>query len=214
MEIITIEAGPLMTNIYLAIDEETKKAVIIDAPMDCTELIKPYIDKMGLEVSAILLTHTHWDHAADTVQLKDFLNVQVYVHEADEFRLIDPNGNSIFPLPFDIPATKADHYLYDTDIIKFGNTQLTALHTPGHTEGGLCFYDKDSKILFSGDTIFRESIGRIDLPGGSLEKIAKSIKEKLLVLDDETQVFPGHGPSTTIGYERHNNPFFREMGIV
>jgi hydroxyacylglutathione hydrolase len=214
MEIITIEAGPLMTNTYLAIDEETNNAVIIDAPMDCVELIKPYIDKKSIEVTAILLTHSHWDHAAETVQLKNLLNVPVYVHQSDEFRLLDPNGNSIFPLPFEIPSTKADHYLNDKDLISFGNLKLMALHTPGHTEGGICLYNKDSNILFSGDTIFRESIGRIDLPGGSLEKIAKSIKEKLLVLDDETKVYPGHGPATTIGFERHNNPFFREMGIV
>ena len=214
MEIIAIEAGPILTNTYLIIDQESKKAVVIDAPMDSVELIKPIIEDKMLDVVAILLTHTHWDHAADTDALKKLYNAKVYVHQSDEFRLLEPNENSVFPLPFDIPSTKADHYINDNEIISFGNTELKVLTTPGHTEGGLCFYNESAGVLFSGDTIFRESIGRIDLPGGSLEKIAKSIKEKLLVLDDSTKVLPGHGPSTTIGYERKNNPFFREMGIV
>jgi hydroxyacylglutathione hydrolase len=214
MEVITIEAGPLMTNTYIAIDSGSKKAVIIDAPMDSADLIRPYVDSNDLDIIAILLTHTHWDHSADTAELKNIYNAKCYVHRDDEYRLLNPNENSIFPLPFDIQRSKADVYINDSDHIIVGNTALTALHTPGHTEGGVCFYEPQSGILFSGDTIFRESIGRIDLPGGSLERLSNSIKEKLLTLDDDTRVLPGHGPESTIGYERQNNPFFREMGIV
>jgi len=204
MEIIAVEAGPLMTNTYLAIDDESNKAVIIDAPMDCVELLKPYTDEKNIVVTAILLTHTHWDHAADTASLKKLYNAPVYLHQADEFRLLDPNAHSIFPLPFDIPSAKADHYIDDNDKVVFGKSELMVLHTPGHTEGCLCFYNESYGILFSGDTLFLESIGRTDLPGGSLENIAKSIEEKLLVLDDNIKVYPWHGPATTIGYERNN----------
>ena len=214
MEIISIEAGPLLTNTYIAVDDKTKKSVIIDAPMDSISLLKPMIKKRDLEIEAILLTHTHWDHAADTADLKDEYGADVILHKDDLFRLTEPNEHSVFPLPYEIKSASGDRYVDDGDTVTFGNIDLEVLHTPGHTAGGICFWNKEHKVVFCGDTVFRESVGRVDLPGGSADVLAKAIKEKLLSLDDETKLLPGHGPSTTVGYEKKNNPFFRELGIT
>ncbi len=203
-----------MTNTYIAIDEHTNMAMVIDAPMDAVNMIKSYIDEQNLNIVGVLLTHSHWDHAAETADMSEIFDAKVYLHKEDEFRLLKPNENSIFPLPFDIKPSKADVYVKDGDSIPFGNTMLKVIHTPGHTDGSVCYYDDKSAICFCGDTVFRESIGRIDLPGGSYEKISRSIKEKMLILDDNTRLLPGHGPESTIGYERKNNPYFKEMGIV
>lgn len=214
MEIISIEAGPLLTNTYIAIDDKTKKAVIVDAPMDSISLLKPEIDKRELIIEAILLTHTHWDHAAETADLKEEYNADVILHKDDEYRLLEPNEHSVFPLPYEIKSSSGDRYVDDGDVITFGNIELEVLHTPGHTVGGICFSNRQHKVVFCGDTVFRESVGRVDLPGGSADVLAKSIKEKLLSLDDDTKLLPGHGPSTTVGFEKKNNPFFRELGII
>lgn len=214
MKIITIEAGPILTNTYIVFDEHSKKAVIIDAPLDSIEVLRQEIEKQNLIIDGILLTHTHWDHSGDTADLQSLYKAKVYLHKDDEYRLLKPNHYSIFQLPVKIKEASGDVYVTEGNIINFGKCSLQVLNTPGHTEGGICFYSSIDKIVFCGDTVFRDSIGRVDLPGGSFDVLANSIKDKLLVLDDETELLPGHGPKTTVGYERKYNPFFREMGIV
>jgi glyoxylase-like metal-dependent hydrolase (beta-lactamase superfamily II) len=208
MEIIPIESGPVETIGYLAIDNESKEAVIVDTPLESTQAFLSVADEKNARIRAVLFTHSHWDHTADGKEIKQKSGAKVFIHKEDEYRILDPMTHSVLPLPFELEAIKPDEYLNDGDVIDFGNTKLEVLHTPGHTEGGICLVCHSDRVVFTGDTLFRESIGRVDLPGGSMEKISDSIKNKLFSLPDDYTVLCGHGPATTIGHEKNHNPFF------
>ncbi len=208
MQIIQIEAGPVATIGYLVLDSKSKSAVIIDAPFESTAYFDSVITEKELMVEAILLTHTHWDHIADCSKLAELTNAPVYVNSNDFHRLSNPMEHTIFPLPFKIEAVTEVNFVHDIDKIKVGSLEFEVLFTPGHTEGGICFVEHNEGAVFAGDTLFKESIGRVDLPGGSMPVILESINSKLMVLPDNYVVYSGHGPSTTIGWERVHNPFF------
>jgi glyoxylase-like metal-dependent hydrolase (beta-lactamase superfamily II) len=207
MQIIQIESGPVATIGYLVIDTKSMASAIIDTPLDSASQFIPIIEEKGLELEAILLTHTHWDHTADCSKLLNYADVPVYVHEEDNYRLINPMSHTIFPLPFNIEAVTKVQLINTNDKIKIGELEFEVIHTPGHTEGGVCYVEHNEGVIFSGDTIFHSSIGRVDLPGGSESLILHSIKSKLMALPDDYIVYAGHGPSTTIGRERKFNPF-------
>lgn len=207
MEIIKIEAGPVATIGYLVIDVKSKHAAIIDTPLESTTYFNSLIEERNLKVDAILLTHTHWDHIADCNKLSKLTKSNVYVHESDAYRLTDPMSHTIIPLPFNIEAVTDVENVESGSKIKIGSLEFEVIHTPGHTEGGVCYVEHSKGIIFAGDTIFKESIGRVDLPGGSMSEIINSIKTKLMSLPDSFIIYSGHGPSTTIGYERTHNPF-------
>jgi len=205
------ESGPVYTIAYLAGDENTKDAIVIDASKDSAKDIVWVAKEHGFEINALINTHGHWDHTADNYELQQALlprKIPILIHRNDEHWLKDP-GTVMLQLPFSLVPTTADGFLEDGDIIKVGRLQFTVLFTPGHTSGGICLYEPDEKVLFSGDTLFAGSVGRTDLPGGSWEVLMDSIHKRLLVLDDDVVVYPGHGPSTTIGEERLNNPFLQ-----
>ena len=208
MQIIQIEAGPVATIGYLVLDSKSKSAVIIDAPFESTAYFDSVITEKELMVEAILLTHTHWDHIADCSKLAELTNAPVYVNSNDFHRLSNPMEHTIFPLPFKIEAVTEVNFVHDIDKIKVGSLEFEVLFTPGHTVGGICFVEHNEGAVFAGDTLFKESIGRVDLPGGSMPVILESINSKLMVLPDNYVVYSGHGPSTTIGWERVHNPFF------
>ena len=208
MQIIQIEAGPVATIGYLVLDSKSKSAVIIDAPFESTAYFDSVITEKELMVEAILLTHTHWDHIADCSKLAELTNAPVYVNSNDFHRLSNPMEHTIFPLPFKIEAVTEVNFVHDIDKIKVGSLEFEVLFTPGHTEGGICFVEHNEGAVFAGDTLFKESIGRVDLAGGSMPVILESINSKLMVLPDNYVVYSGHGPSTTIGWERVHNPFF------
>jgi glyoxylase-like metal-dependent hydrolase (beta-lactamase superfamily II) len=207
MKIIPVESGPVATNGYLLYDENSLEGVLVDAPPEISSKIINHINEKQIRLKAILLTHSHWDHTADAAAIKKLTNSLLYVHRADEYRLLDQNGNSIFKLPFKIENVKPDSYLNDYDTITFGINTLEVVHTPGHTEGSVCFVEHNEKVVFSGDTLFQNSIGRTDLPGGSTKLILNSIMNRLLILPDSFTVYPGHGIATTIGKEKRMNPF-------
>jgi glyoxylase-like metal-dependent hydrolase (beta-lactamase superfamily II) len=207
MRIIPVETGPIATVGYLVIDESSKEAVIIDAPLDSSKYFAALIDENKIMVAAILLTHTHWDHTAECKKLIDLTGAKVYAHSSDIYRLIDPMNHTIFPLPFIIEPVLNPVPLKHLDIITAGSLEFKVIHTPGHTEGGVCFVESKQKVLFTGDTLFRGSVGRTDLPGGSKDLLIDSIWKEILTLPDQFIVYCGHGPSTTIGWERLNNPF-------
>lgn len=209
MNIIPIESGPVETIGYLVFDELTKDCLIIDTPLESTGRFIEHITQLQLNTKAILLTHSHWDHSAEAPELKRRLGADIYIHPADEYRIIDPMRHKIWPLPFELEPFKADAYLTDNATLKFGSLECLCIHTPGHTEGGMCFYFETDKNLFSGDTLFNMSIGRIDLPGGDFDTIINSINQKLMLLDDDCSVYPGHGSATTIGFERKFNTFLQ-----
>ncbi|MCX6155793.1 MAG: MBL fold metallo-hydrolase [Candidatus Kapabacteria bacterium] len=205
MEIIHVEAGPLATNAYVVYDKLTHGAVLIDAPLEVSSIFESIISENKLNVLGILLTHSHWDHSAEAAQLRRLTNAPIYIHPEDAYRLLDPNKHTIFQLPIDLEPAKPDVLMKHGDIIEIGNIKLEVRHTPGHTEGCVCFVNAENSLVFSGDTLFSGSVGRIDLPGGSKENLINSINNSLLTLGDNFKVYPGHGDSTSIGSERRNN---------
>ncbi len=207
MEITPVEAGPVATIGYLVNDEINHKAVVIDVPLESAEIFDKLIKEKETTLEAILLTHTHWDHSAEAPLLHRLTGAEVYVGQADEFRLIEPDKHSILQLGFELEPYRDAKFLEQGGHFKFGDIDLEVVHTPGHTEGGLCFVDHKNKIIFSGDTLFHGSVGRVDLPGGSGEILMNSITNKLMSLDDGYKVYCGHGPKTSIGFERKHNPF-------
>ena len=195
--------GQLENNMYLVIDEKTKKAVLIDASAFIPEIIAS-VKEFGVDVEYILLTHGHFDHIMGLTELKKALNAKAVICHDD--LIISDNINEFTRLfgglSESVPPTY-EKFVKDGDIITVGDMQIKVIHTPGHTEGGVCYLIEDK--LFSGDTLFRGSVGRTDLFGGSFEELLDSIKNKLFKLDDNITVYPGHGPVTTIGYEKKYN---------
>lgn len=201
--------GPMQTNCYVVSCSETLHAAVIDPSADGRNLAAMLSDE-GLELTHILLTHSHFDHVGGLGQLKEeYPQVPVYCHP-DAFPMLAqaPMQAAFFGLKIpDVP--QPDKMLHEGDTIHIGNVILDVFDTPGHAPGHVSFYHEQQNVIFSGDVLFQGSIGRTDLPGGNYELLIKTIREKLLTLPDETHVLSGHGAVTTIGAERLNNPFLQ-----
>lgn len=206
------ECGPVATNCYLVGNPASKMAYLIDAPYGAFEPVMSTLEREGWNLSDILLTHTHWDHTADCAKLQRATQARVVVHEADLYRLTDPMAHTLWPLPFEIEPVHNATLLTTADriVTLMDGTQFEVLHTPGHTEGGVCFVDLQNDRVFVGDTIFNGSVGRTDLPGGDMETLIASIRTHLFPLPSTMVAWPGHGPETTIGHEKVSNPFAGE----
>lgn len=201
MNILKIPAGILQTNSYLVWEDE--EAFVVD-PGGYNSTILDNIRKHSLQLKYIILTHGHCDHIGGVQWLKDVTGAKV-VSSKDEVEMLeDARINMSVDFGETIEITP-DITVIDREILKVGDMDLEFIMTPGHSKGGMCIKVKEH--LFSGDTLFNSSIGRTDFIGGSMETLIKSIKEKLFVLDDNTKVYPGHMGTTTIGYEKENNPF-------
>ena len=201
--------GPLDVNCYLVWDKSSRDAVLIDPGGDASEIEKE-VRKEGLRVRYIVNTHGHFDHVGGNAQLKDSLGAKVAIHKSDS-ELLENVAHQGSSFGFDSPASPpADIFLEDGTLLKAGDIILRVIYTPGHTEGGISVYIKSEGIIFTGDSLFKDSIGRTDLPGGSFEKLADSIK-KILSLGDGVVVLSGHGPKTTVGEEKRGNPFVIEI---
>ena len=197
--------GQVATNCYFAINEETKEMLVID-PGDSAQMLAEKIKKEGLKPKAVLLTHGHFDHAMAAEELAELFGIPVYAHEAEKDTLED-SGKNVSIMIGRRDSYHADVYVRDEEVLQLAGMELKVLHTPGHTAGGCCYYLEKEKVLFSGDTLFCQSVGRTDFPGGSMSKLVRSIKEKLMALPDEVRVYPGHMGLTTIGTERARNPY-------
>jgi hydroxyacylglutathione hydrolase len=210
MTIKTFTFNPIQENTYLVYDE-TNEAVVIDA--GCVSEIekralKNYIENNNLTLKRVLNTHLHFDHQFGNKFLFTTYGIKPEAGKEDEYLLENVIAQTrSFGMAFDEEAQSIGSYITDNQEIKFGNTTLVALHVPGHSQGHMAFYDQKDGILFAGDVLFRGSIGRTDLPKGDYATLILSITNKLLPLPDSTVVYSGHGPSTTIGFERKNNPF-------
>jgi len=198
--------GPLQCNCSVIGDEATREGMVIDPGDDIDEILA-LIRKHKLQIKQIVITHAHIDHVGGAMKLRAATGAPILLNQNDYalLRMLDTQAAWLgMPTPGKV---EIDHSLGNSDAIKTGSLAATVLHTPGHTEGSLCLHFPAEKKLIAGDTLFAGSIGRTDLPGGSFEKIIRSLHDKLLSLPDETVVIPGHGPLTTIGEERESNPF-------
>ncbi|MDF2546562.1 MAG: fold metallo-hydrolase [Anaerosolibacter sp.] len=207
MIIERIPAGIYAVNCYVLTCEETKKTAIIDPGGDADDIIS-YMKQHHLQPEMIILTHGHGDHIGAIQEIKAQMNIPIYIHKDDGYMLKDPRKNLTSLMGMQEVQVEADIFLSDGDIVELGSLRLHVIHTPGHTRGSICIRVND--VIFSGDTLFAQSIGRTDLDGGSFELIIDSIKRKLMVFNDEIKVLPGHGSSTTIGIERTMNPFVNQ----
>ncbi len=208
MQLTMIPVGPLQTNCYLVACSETAQAALIDPGWSGEELYD-LVQKEGLDLTAILLTHAHFDHTAGAAALKRLSNAPILAHPASRPLLIEAHRHAL-TWGFEIePTPEPDGELAPGQIIEVGTLRFQVLDTPGHAPGHVCFYEPTAKTLFDGDVLFRQGIGRSDLPGGNHRLLMQSIREKLLVLPDETKVYSGHGEPTTIGDERRWNPVLR-----
>jgi glyoxylase-like metal-dependent hydrolase (beta-lactamase superfamily II) len=206
MKIETIVVGPLQVNCYLLICEETGKAAVIDPGADA-ELIMQSVQRAGCDVVMIINTHGHFDHIGANKKIKDATGAELLIH-ADDVKMLEQAAvhASVYGLSFE-ESPMPDRLISEGAPLSVGNLDIQILHVPGHSPGSVCLHVGNNLIV--GDVLFAESIGRTDLPGGDHDLLIRGIREKVLVLADETVVYPGHGPETSIGHEKSSNPFVR-----
>ena len=226
MKIDRLILGAYQTNCYILRESKAAKdCLIIDTGLEAGELVD-FLQRHNLNPVAAILTHGHADHVTGLVALRGrFPHIKVYIHKLDadsplgarlgakpreaEGMLTGEKDNLSALAGVLFSSEPADFSLEEGDVIEQANIKLDVLHTPGHTPGGICLYSKDEGIVFVGDTLFADSVGRTDMPGGSATQLIKSIKQKLCTLPDETIVYPGHGPQTTIAQEKAHNPYLQ-----
>ena len=206
MRIETLVLGDVRTNCYLLINEETLETIVVDPADRADVIVRKAVDE-GLSLKAVFLTHGHGDHILAVSDLKRDFGVKVYAAEAEEGLLLDPAQNLSKALFGAAVTVKPDVLLEDGQVFEEAGMSFRMLFTPGHTPGGCCYYVRSEGVLFSGDTLFANSVGRTDFPGSSSSSLISAIKDKLMTLPDDTRVYPGHMGETAIGHERKNNPF-------
>ena len=206
MKIKYAPLGQLGANFYIVTDETANEMFVVD-PGDCADVIKELINDTGATLKYIVLTHAHTDHIGALDDIKKAFDVPIVIHRDEADRLNDGASNLCPAFGQKSPSAKADICVNDGETLNVGKSTIRFLHTPGHTPGSMCVLFDDK--LISGDTIFYTSIGRTDLPGGSYEALCTSIKKKIYTLNPGTVIYPGHGETTTVGYEIMYNPFVK-----
>ncbi|MEE0751793.1 MBL fold metallo-hydrolase [Frisingicoccus sp.] len=205
IEIKMMVLGPVQTNCFFLINEDTKELLIID-PADRAQGIIDWIQSEGLKPVAILLTHGHFDHIMAVEGLRKEYQIPMYASKDEVEVLANPQLN-VSTMMGAYVSMKADELFADGDVLELAGMKLKVISTPGHTIGSVCFYIEEEKMLISGDTLFEASVGRTDFPTGSSRQLINSIKTRLFILPEDVNVFPGHGEVTSIAYEKTHNPF-------
>jgi hydroxyacylglutathione hydrolase len=201
-----LETGPLMTNCYIVGDSESKQAVVVD-PGGHVGAIISALERNGLQCKHIVNTHSHFDHVGGNKDLKKQTGADILIHQAEAPMLTQLAGQGrIFGISID-NSPAADETIDEGDVIEAGAIRLNVLHTPGHSPGSISLVIEGEGKILVGDLVFQGSVGRTDLPGGSMNTLVKMVREKIFSHPDETRLYPGHGPATTVGVERQSNPF-------
>ncbi len=210
MKIDRLILGAFESNCFIIRSSESAEdCLIVDAGLGADKLIN-FLQEHKLNPVSIVLTHGHIDHIEGVAALRtEFPDIKVYIHKLDAEMLTDPHSNLSAMTGVAFCVEPADFLLEEHSTIEQSDVKLSVLHTPGHTPGGICLYCEDEGIVFTDDTLFADSIGRTDFPNGNTEQLLQSIREKLFTLPDETKVYSGHGPATTIAHEKEHNPFLR-----
>lgn len=206
--IIGLPLGMVGSNTYLLYDEEQKDGAIIDPGGETKPLLKE-IEEREIIVRYVLNTHAHFDHIAANAALTSKFDAPLGIHPADRDLLLEGGGASWFDLAY-VPSPPPDIALTEENVLTLGHLQIEVLHTPGHTPGSVCLHVPEENALFTGDTLFSESIGRTDLPGGNPRVLRESLRT-LMALPKETKIYPGHGPTSTLGHELQHNPWLRRL---
>jgi glyoxylase-like metal-dependent hydrolase (beta-lactamase superfamily II) len=201
----TLPVGPLQTNCYLIGCEQTHLSAVIDPGGDAADILSA-IKRHRLALKYILLTHAHFDHIGGVAELAEATRAPVALHPGDLPILHARGGAAMFGI-FVRPSPEPDMALADGQVIEVGTLRLNVLHTPGHTPGHVTFHEPTARAAFDGDVLFMQGIGRTDFPGSSYQQLMDSIRNKLFTLPDDTTIYPGHGPATTVGDEKWSNPF-------
>jgi len=209
MKIDRLVLGEFETNCYVVrTDGSAADCLVVDTGLDVTGLLD-FLRRNKLNPIALILTHGHIDHIAGVDALHSrFPDIKIYIHKLDAELLSDAVGNLSFMTGCSFTAAQPVSCVEEGDIIDLAGIKLQVIHTPGHTQGGICLYAKEDGVVFVGDTLFAGSVGRTDFPTGNMRQLIQSIKDKLLILPADTKVCPGHGPATTVAQEKAHNPFF------
>lgn len=208
MKIHVLPAGPLQTNGYLLTEPKTGEAVLIDAPLGIADLIRPKLAQDGCKLAALWLTHGHFDHMQDAARLKREFGVRVVAHRDDADLIERPESMEAFMgAKLGLEGVQVDQWIAGGDKLTALGREFEVRHVPGHCPGNVLFYQPEARVAVVGDALFAGGVGRWDLPGGDFDVLARSIREQIYTLPDETVVLPGHGPRTTVADEKEGNPF-------
>jgi hydroxyacylglutathione hydrolase len=202
-----LPAGPIQTNAYLLTEPSTGEAVLIDAPEGVWSQVEPILRREGCTLTALWLTHGHWDHTQGAAEVARTSGAPILAHRSDQPLIETPEVMRPLMIPgLVVEASKVDRWVEDGETVEALGEKVRVSHVPGHAPGSLMFYFPGAGAAFSGDALFRGNVGRTDLPGGDFDQLEKSIRTRIYTLPDETTVFPGHGETTTVGEEKANNP--------
>lgn len=205
MKIKLLLLGDMPTNGYIVYNDDNE-CIIADPGFEAEKVYK-FVEENGLKPLAIVLTHAHFDHISAVNEVKNRYNIGCYCHEYEKELMRDAVLNLSGLNGRDKVEISPDYTFVDDEVVQIGGISFKVMHTPGHTKGGVCLYFEKDKILITGDTLFRGTVGRTDLPTGNYNEIIRSLNDKLMKLDDDVAVYPGHGYKTTVGIERRNNPY-------